>query len=86
MFVQSKDYKISFSTYNEKDSLPHEAFIMDVLRSIPVEELRIEVSEVFLPQIIELLDVYKEDEPELERYIKYLKENCGSARRRTKRC
>lgn len=41
MFVQAKDYKILFETYNEKDSLPHEAFIMDVLRSIPVEELRI---------------------------------------------
>lgn len=80
MFIQAKDYKVSFSIYNENDSLQNDCFIMDVLRSVPVEELRIEVLYMFLPQVIEIMEVYKEKEPEFVRHIEYLK-NCGGAER-----
>ena len=80
MFIQAKDYKVSFSIYNESDSLQSDCFIMDVLRSVPVEELRIEVLYMFLPQVIEIMEVYKEKEPEFVQHIEYLK-NCEGAER-----
>lgn len=56
MLIQAKDYKVSFSIYNENDSLQNDCFIMDVLRSVPVEELRVEVLEMFLPEILKLME------------------------------
>ena len=73
MFIYAKDYKISLSIYNEEDSIQEDCFIMDLLRSVPVEELRVEVLYMFLPQIIEIMEAHKEKEPEFVRHIEYLK-------------
>ena len=67
MFIMAKDYKLSFSVYNENDSIQNDCFIMDVLRSVPVEELRVEVSYMFLPQIIKIMEKYNDDSTEFER-------------------
>ena len=80
MFIQAKDYKVSFSIYNENDSLQNDCFIMDVLRLVPVEELRIEMLYMFLPQVIEIMEVYKEKEPEFVQHIEYLKKCEGAER------